>query len=55
LVSVRIDQRNAFASSDVLAEHGVHQCALAGPGLADEVQALAARHPVDAEGAARAA
>ena len=52
---MRVDQGDAFAARDVLAEHGEHERALAGAGLADEVEPLAAVSPGDAEDAARGA
>jgi hypothetical protein len=54
-VPVRVDQGDAFAAGDVQAEHGEHERALAGAGLADEVEPLAAILPCDAEDAARRA
>ena len=50
---VRIDQGDAFAGHDVLTEHAQHERALAGAGLADEVEPLAAVRAGDAKGSAR--
>ena len=52
---VRIDQGDAFAGFDVLAEHVEHERALAGAGLADDVEPLPAIRAGDAENAARCA